>query len=74
MFNNKFDAVCNYSKKKKGVVRRILSKLPKRRNNVQWAEGKKDGEGFSNLECGVVPRAAFKRNEQRRITHTLYSH
>lgn len=34
----------------------------------------KDGEGFSNLECGVVPRAAFKRNEQTRITHTLYSH
>ena len=34
----------------------------------------KDGKGFSNLECGVVPRAAFKRNEQTRITHTLYSH
>ena len=41
MFNNKFDAVCNYSKKRKGVVRRIVFKLAKRRNNVQWAEGKK---------------------------------
>ena len=41
MLNNKFDAVYNYSKKKKGVVRRILSKLAKRRNNVQWAEGKR---------------------------------
>ena len=63
-----------FKKKKKRVVRRIVFKLAQRRNNVQWAEGKKDGEGFSNLECGVVPRAAFKRNEQRRITHTLYSH
>ena len=34
---------------------------------------KKDGEGFSNLECGMdrVPRAAFKKNEQTYYTHII---
>ena len=47
--------------------------ITRRRNNVHWAEEKKDGEGFSNLECGMdrVPRAAFKKNEQTYYTHII---